>query len=80
VSANRIRLAEALRRTALRNLGRKRDEHVSAITGKLLEITPIPPSLPTNLRKIAATLTSPGQIDSLLYAADLLDERKKVDG
>lgn len=41
---------------------------------------PIPQTLPAILRKIAATLTSPVQIASLLYAADLLDERKKVDG
>jgi len=38
-------------------------------------VTAIPPKLITNLRQIASTLTSPGQIDSLLYAADLLEER-----
>jgi len=34
----------------------------------------------TTLREIATTLERPAHIQTLLYAADLLDERKKVDG
>jgi hypothetical protein len=31
----------------------------------------------TQLRKIAATLTTAGHVDTLLYAADLIEESRK---